>query len=299
MKAFWNKLKRQWRKVVFWSALLIISIFIIPIVINFAYSRPAVIPLFAMDWEAKDVLSFYGSLLGAAATIYVLYKTINFTINNQKEERKLSVKPYLETKKYCFTDVFSLSKDDDIVYIEISKKGPISQIGALPSDIEDLHILWGRLKNQICITDVEQAQFDNHVKEFFEKNYVLYYEISNYGAGNAINVLFSINEKYAESGFCVSLDKPKRFVLIMKKDLLEGENTNELTLKLSLVYSDIISSTRYFQEEELYFSVTEDKENTMDNLDLVGHFIAKSCQMSEEKYNSYKKRKKAFKKNEK
>ena len=74
-----NKLKKQISNYLYWGIMAILSIFVVPFVINLLYSKPAILPSFAMTWEASDVLVFYGSLLGATATIYALNRTIKFT----------------------------------------------------------------------------------------------------------------------------------------------------------------------------------------------------------------------------
>ena len=85
MKKFWHKNKKTITSTVLITVILIFFVFVVPIIINWMYKTPARLPIFAMSWEAKDVLSFYGSILGAAATIIALTKTIKFTRENQRE----------------------------------------------------------------------------------------------------------------------------------------------------------------------------------------------------------------------
>ena len=122
MKKLWQKHKKKILKIVAWYFVSIVFIFIIPIAINWAYKTPASLPIFSMDWEAKDVLSFYGSLLGAAATIIALKETISFTRESQKEARKLSIRPYLETQKYNYTDLQKIPTNLETLFIDVSKR---------------------------------------------------------------------------------------------------------------------------------------------------------------------------------
>ena len=98
--------------IVFSIIVVMLFVFVIPIVINWLYSRHASIPLFAMSWDAKDALAFYGSILGAGATILALVATFRFTSNNQKGEQKLAIKPNLQTKFILKPSFDSMFKDD-------------------------------------------------------------------------------------------------------------------------------------------------------------------------------------------
>lgn len=244
MKDFWFKHKKAIIEIVVWGLAAIVFIFAIPIVINWVYKFPASSPIFAMDWEAKDVLSFYGSLLGAAATIFVLTETINFTRENQKEERKLSIKPYLETQKYNYTDFDNLPDDKNIIYMEI-KPNIISSQAGIPEEIRDIIE-----SNSRKIFDQDYSM---NVKNYFDEHYLLYYEISNCGAGNAINVVMKINNEPVGQSFCITTASPKRFMFILNRALLEEFKKSEYKFVLCFEYSDIASIANYSQTETIMF----------------------------------------------
>lgn len=242
MRNFWEKHKKQIKKIFIWYVVAIVFIFIVPLGINWIYKIPATKPLFAMDWEAKDVLAFYGSLLGAAATIFVLTETINFTRENQKEERKLSIKPYLETQKYNYTNFDNFPEDKNIIYMEIKPNIKTYQ-GALPEDIR-------------YIIEVEKQKISDRdyiikTKEYFEEKYLLYYEISNCGAGNAINVVLKINNDTIIPAFCITTNSPKKIMFILHNDLLEGTENKDYKFELAFEYTDIASLGSYYQSEEV------------------------------------------------
>lgn len=242
MKDFWLKHKKIITEIVVWSIAAIVFIFAIPIGINWVYKFPASLPIFAMDWEAKDVLAFYGSLLGAAATIFVLTETINFTRENQKEERKLSIKPYLETQKYNYTNFDNFPEDKNIIYMEIKPNIKTYQ-GALPEDIR-------------YIIEVEKQKISDRdyimkTKEYFEEKYLLYYEISNCGAGNAINVVLKINNDTIIPAFCITTNSPKKIMFILHNDLLEGTENKDYKFELAFEYTDIASLGSYYQSEKV------------------------------------------------
>ena len=68
MNKFWNFLKNNWLVVV----IVVIVLFAVvggPLLINQAFSEPAWCDFFAVDWEAKDALAYYGSALGFVGTV--------------------------------------------------------------------------------------------------------------------------------------------------------------------------------------------------------------------------------------
>ena len=57
-------------------SIILVSVVVIPIAINESYKHGVV---YVTKWDATDVLSFYGTLLGAATTAITLIGTIQFT----------------------------------------------------------------------------------------------------------------------------------------------------------------------------------------------------------------------------
>lgn len=49
--------------------IIIIVVMVVPLFINFAFSRPAKCSFFAVNWDAKDALAYYGSVLGFLGTV--------------------------------------------------------------------------------------------------------------------------------------------------------------------------------------------------------------------------------------
>lgn len=236
-------------------------VFVIPLAINWAYDQPARFPIFAVSWDAKDALSFYGALLGAAAAIYVLQQTIRFTIGTQREERKLAVKPYLQSSKYHYNDAASIPDDKNIVYLNVCKHA-ITYQGALPWDISLIKKIHTKLLANEEVDPMDHAVYTLNLETFEQKKYVLAYDLINCGAGNAINVNLQINNKPTIGSFCVTTTAPKKFVLFLNSDLIEpGEN--EFSLKILLTYTDIASMGNYYQTEEIIFTYKDEKLKTI------------------------------------
>lgn len=83
-----NKLlKSRW----FWFILLIVVVFVIPLIIHLSYHQEIVI--FVTDWDATDVLLFYGSFLTFVGTISLgtltLYQNQQFKVENDKIQQRL------------------------------------------------------------------------------------------------------------------------------------------------------------------------------------------------------------------
>ena len=59
-------------------SIILVSVVIIPIAINESYKYGVV---YVTKWDAADVLSYYGTIIGASSTIVALVVTISFTRN--------------------------------------------------------------------------------------------------------------------------------------------------------------------------------------------------------------------------
>lgn len=69
MDKFWEFLKKNWLALVVVVAIVLFVVAGVPLFINQAFSKPAWCDFFAVDWEAKDALSYYGSALGFIGTV--------------------------------------------------------------------------------------------------------------------------------------------------------------------------------------------------------------------------------------
>lgn len=75
MEKIWVFLKKHWRTLlivllcVAGIAITIFSVAGVPLIINWAFTEPAEYDCFAVNWEAKDALSYYGDALGFIGTV--------------------------------------------------------------------------------------------------------------------------------------------------------------------------------------------------------------------------------------
>ena len=253
MKKFWYKNKKTILRSVIATIALIFFVFVIPIVINWMYKTPAKLPIFAMSWEAKDVLSYYGSILGAVATIIALTATIKFTRENQKEERKLSIRPYLQTSKFNYTSFEGIPTTKDVIYMDI-KPNIVNYQGGVPDDISGIIDLKNKriFDKTYNLDGIDNGMYISNVNNYFSSRYLLCYEIKNCGAGNAINVSLNINSRCFVPSFCVTTTESAKIMFILNKELLEL--SGEYVLKIAFVYNDIASLGKYYQTETIIFS---------------------------------------------
>lgn len=69
MDKFREFLKKNWIAVVGCMIAVLFSVVGVPLLINWAFTIPALCDFFAVGWEAKDALSYYGSALGFIGTV--------------------------------------------------------------------------------------------------------------------------------------------------------------------------------------------------------------------------------------
>lgn len=204
-------------------------------------------------FEMKDYLNYYGSILGslisAVATILVLVWTIKFTVKNQEEERKLSVRPYLELCKSHITDLDKLSNSEKTVFVEI-RKGITTCQSEIPEEIAELRKTAKNLCNSDTLDTMKMVSSDGAISAFFTHNYILQVDMHNNGAGNAIDVGYQLNDSLILFPFCVTTERRKRLILILHDDLIENGRS---VLSFMLEYGDIASLARYQQKETIQF----------------------------------------------
>lgn len=242
MKEILNKYKKS----IIWF--FVIGIIGIPLLIHIAFKVNPSIDFFVAVWDAGDVLSFYGSILGAVSTVLAIMVTIKFTLENQKEERKLSIRPYLQVQKQYYTNFDSLPIGTDVVYVDIRNGVIESQSGAF----DEIYDIINPKEKKYNVEISNQAVYAANVSNYLKDRYLLYYEISNCGAGNAINVSLNINDSKNILNFCVTTTEPKKIMFVLNRELL---NLNKkYKFRFSLTYSDVASLGKYSQEEELTFT---------------------------------------------
>jgi fumarate reductase subunit D len=216
------------------TILIILFIVIIPIVtVNLLFKITAPYPWLEAEFTSGELLSYMGSVTGAVATLLAVVLTIVFTVENQKREKKLSLKPILDTEhnpKFARIDQLIV---DGVIYVQY----PFPTNGGVASSLNPAYPI-----KQIDIKD--QAA----IAKFYQEYYIILYEVKNIGAGNAANVEFSIDGFPVIPPFSLTRESLKEFMIIFGAEILV-DGDKEVTM--SFEYTDIESLGKYKQQEEI------------------------------------------------
>ena len=271
MKDISENKKKRISRTIGWYIIGIFFLIIVPLGINWIHKIPAPYTFLEMSWEAKDTLQFYGSVLGAIATIFALVSTIRFTVNSQKEERKLSIKPRLSSRLSKYNeDLLSITDDDDFVFIKYSDSLMVST-EEIPMEIANILELQKKAKAK-ATGDLDEfikeeiiKTFKNKYMKYIDNHLLVLYELCNYGANNALEVDFKINGNCACPPFCVPMNATKRFILIVDEEILLNK---EKEIEISLTYTDICSLGKYNQKQTAYLSKEDSKFKIVQVVDI-------------------------------
>ena len=196
------------------------------------------------------VLTMMAAVFGGLITLVGVAWTIKDNSEKIKEERKFSIRPYLETSTYHYKDISDLPIKDT-VYIEI-RKDLLSYQGGIPTDIGHLRETKIKLDNNEKVDSMDFAIYQVGMEDFPKKKHFLQYKVFNHGAGNAINVQMKIN-RWELKPFCITTGNPKNFVIILNDSLIQ-EGSDKYPLKITFMYTDTASMGRYRQTEEIILS---------------------------------------------
>lgn len=222
--------------------LSVFLVFVVPIIINWLYEIPAILPFLEMNWKADVMLAYYGTLLGAFATIVAVVITILFTVENQKSERKLSIKPYLTSKINPFQKLLENTYHNDCTYFKISR-GLIEYDSEMPKQLEqDLKDYDSYQKVNAKASLVNNIAKNTPSFPYLKSKAVVLYSIENYGANTAIDLSVSIND-LASHEFCLKVGESKHCCLIFDKHYFDKY------IFVQLLYTDINSMAKYKQTE--------------------------------------------------
>lgn len=218
-----------------WWFLLILT-FGIPFLIHIAFLLPAPIKLLAAKWSVGDFLMFYGSLLGSSSTIYVIFKTISFTRDNQSRERRLSIMP-------CLFSKYKL--------LDINAKQPNFSVFAVCSPKQTQNEVINEYKAVFQTTE-DDLEDEAKKADFIEAYLAIEYTIENQGADNAIKVCLEY-EAISHAGsmvpFKLQKDSSETLVLVFPAKGWLSDQKKEIMITLSFSYWDVALLSKYKQCE--------------------------------------------------
>lgn len=76
---------KKWKVLSICIGVIVLTVFIIPFLINYAFKVDCPIELFRTEWNAGDALSFYGVIIASVFTIIGVYMTIQYSQKSYKE----------------------------------------------------------------------------------------------------------------------------------------------------------------------------------------------------------------------
>jgi len=191
----------------------------VPLIINESYKMNSG---YTTCWGASDVLSYYGTILGATATIIAVIMTIRFSKKQQREERIIGAKPWLSS---------------------------ITELLNSHSEIEELQ----RLNSlYVFINGDAWGVSKSFPHSLREENYainqidcVIKYILSNVGGNSATNICITINGQSIIPPFALAKDKSQCFAFVLPLE----SGSIETKYHIVFEYGDTVSKTVYTQEE--------------------------------------------------
>ena len=200
------------------------------------------------------VLAIVAAVYGGLLTLVGVAWTIQDNADKLKEERKLSIKPYLDIHHVHFSTLEELPCKDAL-FVEIGDY--ITFSNTIPNRIK--HLITPPKEDK---TGIETAAHTVFLADFMSSHYLMSCTIENCGAGNAINLKIKIND-FEITPMCVTTSAAKVVVFIISDKLLSEEVT-EYLISISYTYSDISNFGKYQQKESFIFT-----KNKYDELQLV------------------------------
>lgn len=166
-------------------------------------------------------LGFLGSILGAAATIAAVIITIKNESKRQKKNDILKSKPWINSKSNF------ISAQEDIEKIKKENN------------------------TYIYKCDNNWTSRDDYYPKLVEKYYnanrigcIIKYEFTNVGGNTATYIKFLINDEITIPQFALAVGNKVSLVLFLP--LINNKDTE---YKLKLEYGDVVSDTKYYQQE--------------------------------------------------
>lgn len=238
----------------FWKLILcvFVTLIIIPLLINILYKINIGIWLLQSEWNAGELLSFYGAILSAIGTVLGVVYTIRNDYRLRSKENTILYKPILELVgiNTILSDLV-ISRDVGIGY-------PISLSS---TDIDSSYFFEQQQslnpKYILLFRNVGRGETLNTVVNSFNVVEVSWEDIS-YLQPN-INENQAVGEIVQGGEFVVNMNLPT--YLIMPKN--QGDcSWFELRAELIISYSDMFAKNRYQRKYHFIFKVIVEDEVT-------------------------------------
>ena len=186
------------------------------------------------------VLSITAAVYGGLLTLVGVAWTIKDNSEKLKQERKLSIKPYLEVHHRFLTQISEIPTD-------VSNFVTIGDIISMRRNLPD------EISNSSASQEVSNG-FVNSIRpsQYLLHHGLIYIEIENCGAGNAINFKLKYNDAPI-STTSVTTNNPQKILLILKDELFKGAEDEYIGIDLLFEYTNVSSLGKYEQKEQIMF----------------------------------------------
>lgn len=251
----------------------VFGVIIIPLFIHILFKIDAPLPFLVAEWEAGDVLAFYGVLIGALATIAGVYLS---NVAAQENYRKDVVNRSLPFMTVTARKVKTVDLDNDGDAPDVNLKNNDTYAAFEEYDVERLYFVIEKGVVRICefLTD-EQMQFvqtGGHGRdELFPGGYSYYsvrsiytpLEIENVGNGAATVFSVGINNtklSKIERIFSIArtLKVGQKFYIAIYSENIDKSNCGEYDMCIS--YYDILGNG---YEQNYTLKIWEDEKKAI------------------------------------
>lgn len=229
---------------------IIVCILGIPTGIHWLFKQNATCDFFQAEWDAGDVLSFYGALLAAASTIVGVYLSVQAAQRSYREDEKRRVRPYLAITHFKTKSRISLfngqAENTETEKNEFYQEFKLQRVYVIIK--QDTVVFTDQLsKEQKRI--VERAGFSwkpegkgHYIPEF--KNYLsMPFQIDNVGGGVALNsqLIFAKDGTKRRGVTFYTLKPDDNFYFHIFSESITDEMYGTYTLELR--YDDILGNS--------------------------------------------------------
>lgn len=237
MKEKTTKTIKKVGKALIWVAVGIGFVVVVPILINEAYKRG---PGYVTIWGAKEVLGYYGTILGACVTAVGLVATIRFT------------KSQLQRDNYLKSETEKWGKVESIVGSILNEINPMQTLKqefdtGLVEPSEAMRILQKYQLNCRTATDQLMAYINN-------VDYVKISDLISRVAETADKLYWLSQKKIDQYGKQQQL---KNREPVLKLLSIEERSPGSLSKKEIAEYQDIIGQTNDIHLEDIMDAITQ------------------------------------------
>ena len=237
--------KKYWLKYLLVIVIAAIMIIGVPIIINECYKSNSG---YMTMWGAKDVLSYYGTVLGSFVTVLVLAGTINFT------RKQIQRETFLKIEKEKWANLDRIISDILVELNPLPVFQTANKIGSTnPSDAINIFQEYMRkckTSNDILLAylSVEDLPKLRILTEKIAEDSSIYYNIAQESINSYTDFQAYINKETAKKALYFETLKPGTFaeehIKFCKKVLdIAGEHTqDEFTARISACTGKIVDA---------------------------------------------------------